>query len=138
MDVHSEKAVADIVSPEMAAAIPDMVRALEAIAAALNLLAAKNTAPKVDLTIDEARPSVTFKRLPNGEWGLRSDRAISPGQIVKVQMKNGAVEQAVVGALVSAPKQEYWLYTKDTGGIPPEPVGITANAAPSLLADWTY
>jgi membrane protein implicated in regulation of membrane protease activity len=53
--------------------------------------------------------AISFSKLLDGSWGLRSDEELTPDQIVSVEKRDGSTTQARVGARIRT-KGKYWYY----------------------------
>ena len=55
--------------------------------------------------------NVTWTKLRDGSWGLRSDAALESGATVTVTKKNGTSSPATVGNRIASDGATWWLYT---------------------------
>lgn len=51
----------------------------------------------------------TFTKLKSGEWGVRADHAIEPGQTVLVTKKDGSTKTETVDTVVWTDHETVWL-----------------------------
>jgi len=54
----------------------------------------------------------TFRKLPDGSWGVQSDAKHEPGTVVTVTLRDGSTKQATVGELFAVPRgRDVYVYT---------------------------
>lgn len=70
----------------------------------------------------------TFRKLPDGNWGVMSDANIEPGAVVTVVLKNGSTKKATIGERVGT-YQDKILYAVA------KPNGAIANELRVLMED---
>ena len=70
--------------------------------------------------------NITWAKLRDGNWGLRSDAALERGFVVTVTRKNGVTSPAIVGNRVATDGATWWLYA----------IGSKCDVEPSRMQGW--